>query len=109
MQDLNEQENSAIHESLGIMENQPTLDDTTRVHLLGYLILNYGGEDFLRKLAKIYRQRYGSGSAPAPAAPPLAVGPSAPVTAPPPSALGRAELQGGPLPTSEGNTKPVSE
>src|SRR6185369_13556319 len=57
MQDLNEQENAAIHESLGIMENQPTLDDTTRVHLLGYLVLNYGGEDFLRKLAKIYRQR----------------------------------------------------
>jgi hypothetical protein len=92
MQDLTEQENSAIHESLDIMENQPTLDDTTRVHLLGYLILNYGGEDFLRKLAEIYRQRYGSGVAPAPSVPPLVVGPSAPVFASPPSPQNPSQL-----------------
>jgi hypothetical protein len=58
LQDLTEKEKDEIRKAREVIEGHPDLDDLTRVHLLGYLILTYGGEEFLRQLASLYRERY---------------------------------------------------
>jgi hypothetical protein len=67
LQDLADKEKDEIRKAREVIEGHPDLDDLTRVHLLGYLILTYGGEDFLRELASLYRERHPPGNAgPAP-------------------------------------------
>lgn len=58
LQDLGEQEKNEIRKAREFIERRPYLDDPTRVHLLGYLILAYGGENFLRELVGLYRERH---------------------------------------------------
>lgn len=58
MQDLTDEEKSLIQKNLRIIDTKRDLDDSTRVHLLGYLILEYAGEEFLRVLADLYFRRH---------------------------------------------------
>ncbi len=69
MQDLTAQEKTAIQTNFEAMSTQAGLDDATRVNLLGYLVLDYGGETFLRELASLYRKRFPVVPAGTPAAP----------------------------------------
>lgn len=56
MQDLTDEEKKTIEESVTVIDSQD-LEEATRIHLLGYLILDYGGEEFLRELAEALRQK----------------------------------------------------
>jgi hypothetical protein len=60
LQDLTDLEKEEIRKARHFIETQAELDDLTRVHLLGYLILTFGGEEFLRELASLYRQQFPS-------------------------------------------------
>jgi hypothetical protein len=71
LQDLADQEKEEIRVARNRIEGQADLDDLTRVHLLGYLILTFGGEEFLKELASLYRKRFPPGpSGPASSVPP---------------------------------------
>ena len=62
LQDLTEQEKEAFRKARNTIDAQAELDDFTRVHLLGYLILTFGGEELLNELASLYRERFPSGN-----------------------------------------------
>lgn len=57
MQDLTDAEIARIAASLKIISENPELDDATRLDMLGMLIMNYAGEEFLKKLVSLYRKR----------------------------------------------------
>lgn len=60
MQDLTDAEKSDLTANLAQIEASTDLDEATRLDLLGYLILNYAGEEFLKGLVGLYRQRFPS-------------------------------------------------
>jgi hypothetical protein len=59
LQDLTAKEIEEVQKARGVIEGRD-IDDFTRVHLLGYLILAFGGEEFLKELAGLYRERFPS-------------------------------------------------
>lgn len=66
MQDLSEEEKKQINDNLDLIDGRTDMDEETRVDLLGYLILGYGGEDFLRQLVELYRDRFPEPTQPSP-------------------------------------------
>jgi hypothetical protein len=56
MQALTDDEQETIRKTRETIEAQK--DDLTRIHLLGYLILEFGGKEFLTELAGLYRKRF---------------------------------------------------
>jgi hypothetical protein len=64
MQDLTDVEKQQIQTSIDVIQKRSDLDEATRVDLLGYLVLDYGGEEFLRKLVDLYWRRFPSGEEP---------------------------------------------
>lgn len=57
MQDLTEAEQTHIKENFGVIAGSADLDDATRLDLLGFLVLNYAGEEFLKRLVTLYKKR----------------------------------------------------
>jgi hypothetical protein len=60
LQDLTEKEKEEIRKARRFIEAQTELDDFARAHLLGYLILTFGGEEFLKELVTLYQQQFPS-------------------------------------------------
>jgi hypothetical protein len=58
MQDLSDEDKADIGDALKIIDARTDLDDATRVDMLGFLVLDYGGEDFLERLVKLYHVRF---------------------------------------------------
>ena len=58
MQDLSDDDKQDIGDALKIIDGRKDLDDATRVDMLGYLVLDYSGVDFLEQLVKLYHVRF---------------------------------------------------
>jgi|GEM_PF-5852522 len=58
MQDLSADDKDDIGEALRIIDARKDLDDSTRVDMLGYLVMDYGGQEFLEQLVKLYHVRF---------------------------------------------------
>lgn len=58
MQDLTEEDKRDIGEALRVIDARKDLDDATRVDMLGYLVLDYGGEESLEQLVQLYHMRF---------------------------------------------------
>ena len=58
MQELTDAEKKDIAEALQVIDSRKDLDDDTRLDMLGFLVLDTGGEDFLNQLVKLYFVRY---------------------------------------------------
>jgi hypothetical protein len=61
LQDLTAKEIAEIAKAREFIEGHPDLDEHTRVDLLGYMILAFGGEEFLEELSRLYRERFPTG------------------------------------------------
>ena len=57
-QDLTDEDKRDIGEALAVIDARKDLDDSTRVDMLGFLVLDYGGQDFLDQLVKLYFVRF---------------------------------------------------
>ena len=64
MQDLTEDEKQQITGNVQNIVSRSDIDERTRVHLLGYLIVNFAGDDFLRKVTAPYRNARGAAGPP---------------------------------------------
>jgi hypothetical protein len=62
MQDLTDEEKGEITANVEFIDSNPEFDDATRLHLLGFLVLDYAGEAFLEQLVGLYRERFPSTS-----------------------------------------------
>jgi hypothetical protein len=58
MQDLTADEKREIRTAIEVIQGRDDLDNATRVDLLGYLVLEYGGREFLEALVKLYWDRF---------------------------------------------------
>ncbi len=58
MQDLSDEDKQDIGDALKVIDARTDLDDATRVDMLGFLVYDYGGEDFLERLVKLYHMRF---------------------------------------------------
>ncbi len=58
MQDLTEEDKRDIGEALRVIDARKDLDDATRVDMLGYLVLDYAGEEYLEQLVSLYHVRF---------------------------------------------------
>jgi hypothetical protein len=58
MQELTDSEKKDVAESLAVIDSRKDLDDDTRLDMLGYLVLDTSGKDFLEQLVKLYFVRY---------------------------------------------------
>jgi hypothetical protein len=58
MQDLTQQEKEQIKQARDTIESRAVTDKVTKMHLLGYLILEFGGKEFLDQLTKLYWERF---------------------------------------------------
>ena len=57
MQDLTPDEKKQISENVNDIDTREGLDDETRLDLLGYLVLDYAGEPFFKKLVVLCKER----------------------------------------------------
>jgi hypothetical protein len=60
MQDLSDDDKRDIGEALQVIDSRKDLDDETRIDMLGYLVMDYGGQDFLDQLVHLYFVRFPS-------------------------------------------------
>jgi len=58
MQDLTDDEKRDIGDALQVIDSRRDLDDDTRIDMLGYLVMDYGGQDFLEQLVHLYFVRF---------------------------------------------------
>lgn len=58
MQELSDAEKKDVAEALSVIDSRKDLDDDTRLDMLGFLVLDTSGEDFLNQLVKLYFVRY---------------------------------------------------
>lgn len=57
-QELSDEDKQDIGEALKVIDARKDLDDGTRVDMLGFLVLDYGGPEFLEQLVKLYFVRF---------------------------------------------------
>ena len=58
MQELSDEDKADIGDALKVIDARRDLDDATRVDMLGFLVLDYGGEALLARLVRLYHTRF---------------------------------------------------